>query len=102
QRAGTDAQAARRAAGREKMILWMLYSALVALVVAAAAHAVESLAKLAGYRVRWIWLGAILLTGFLSASAAVRELAPANIPAASAPSVSLGNETVVRVFAGGA
>lgn len=82
------------------MILWMLYSALVALVVAAAAHAAESLAKLAGYRVRWIWLGAILLTGFLSASAAVRELAPVNIPGASEPDATLGNATVVRVFSG--
>ena len=39
------------------MIAWMLYCAFVALIVAAAARGAEWLARLAGYRVRWIWAG---------------------------------------------
>lgn len=62
------------------MIVWMLYSALVALIVVAAARAAEWLARLAGYRVRWIWTGALALTLFLSASAAMRETRPAALP----------------------
>jgi hypothetical protein len=55
------------------MIAWMLYSAVVALVLAAAARAAEWLGRLNGYRVRWIWIGALGLTTFLSASAALRS-----------------------------
>ena len=40
------------------MIVWMLYSAVVALIVASAARAAEWLGRLAGYRIRWIWIGA--------------------------------------------
>jgi beta-lactamase regulating signal transducer with metallopeptidase domain len=54
------------------MIVWMVYSAVIALIVAIAARAVESLARVAGYRVRWIWAGALALTLFLSASAPFR------------------------------
>jgi hypothetical protein len=70
------------------IIAWMLYSALVALVVAAAARAAEWLARLAGYRVRWIWAGALALTLFLSASAALRGPGALSTAASSALDVS--------------
>src|SRR6185503_11079566 len=75
--------------GRETMIVWVCYSILIALVVAAAGRAAEWLARLSGYRVRWIWAGALALTAFLSTSALVRGLR--TTPAA--PEVSAGIET---------
>jgi bla regulator protein BlaR1 len=58
------------------MIAWMLYSVLVALTIAAAARAAEWRARLGGHRIRWIWAGALALTMFLTASAALRETEP--------------------------
>jgi beta-lactamase regulating signal transducer with metallopeptidase domain len=58
------------------MIVWMLYSALVALTIAAAARAGEWLARLGGHRIRWIWAAGLALTMFLTASAALRETKP--------------------------
>ena len=58
------------------MIAWMLYSVVVSAVVAGAARAAESLARLCGYRIRWIWLGALALAAFLSMSSAVRRFEP--------------------------
>ena len=71
------------------MIRWMLYSALVALMVAAAARAAEWLARLVGYRVRWIWAGALALTVFLSVFAALRGTGRVGLPTASAAIVDL-------------
>lgn len=58
------------------MIIWMLYSTFVALCVAVAARAAEWLARLAGFRVRWIWTGALALVLLLSASPLLRSTAP--------------------------
>ena len=58
------------------MIAWMLYSVVVSAVVAGAARAADSLARLCGYRIRWIWLGALALAAFLSVSSAVRRVEP--------------------------
>jgi beta-lactamase regulating signal transducer with metallopeptidase domain len=62
------------------MIIWMLYSVFVALIVAAAAPSAESVARFAGLRVRWIWIGALGLTVFLSAAAALRGSSSAGQP----------------------
>lgn len=59
------------------MIIWMLYSTFVALSVALAARAAEWLARLAGFRVRWIWAGALALVLLLSASPLIRRSEPA-------------------------
>jgi beta-lactamase regulating signal transducer with metallopeptidase domain len=58
------------------MIAWMLYSAVVTAIVAGAGRAAESLARVLGYRMRWIWAGALLLTAFLSVSSALRRVEP--------------------------
>ena len=79
------------------MIVWMLYGALVALVVAAAGRAAGRVARLAGYRVRWVRAGALALTAFLSASALVRETGPAAPPAAASPTT--GRNDADRVHA---
>ena len=73
------------------MIAWMLYSALVAMVLAAAAHATEWLARLVGYRVRWIWAGAMALTVFLSASAVLRGARPDALPKVSSLTIDGGD-----------
>ena len=73
------------------MIAWMLYSALVAMVLAAAAHAAEWLARLVGYRVRWIWAGAMALTVFLSASAVLRGARPDALATLSSLTIDGGN-----------
>lgn len=67
------------------MIAWMVYSVVVALVVAAAARAAEPLGRISGSRVRWIWAGAIMLTVFLSGSALVRRGGAVSATAASSP-----------------
>ena len=50
------------------MIAWLIYSALVSSLVAAAAMAVDGVARLARRPTRWIWLGAMIasvaLVGF--------------------------------------
>lgn len=71
------------------MIVWMLYSAVLALIIAVAASAAERLARLTGYRVRWIWAGALALTVFLSLSAVVRRTPVVSIPAAWSPSADV-------------
>jgi len=81
------------------MIVWMLYSALVALVVAAAGRAAERVARLAGYRVRWVWAGALALTAFISASALLRETGPAAIAAAESSTIDLGKAGDVQADA---
>jgi len=58
------------------MIAWMLYCVIVATIVAGAARAAESLARIAGYRLRWIWLAGVLLASFLSLSSAVQRFEP--------------------------
>ena len=71
------------------MILWMLYSALVAAIVAGMANAADWLARLAGYRLRWIWLGALAFTVFLSATAALRGAQSSHKPAARIAAIDL-------------
>ena len=73
------------------MIAWMLYSALVAMALAVAAHAAEWIARLVGYRVRWIWAGAIALTVFLSASAVLRGARPDALPPLSSLTMDGGD-----------
>jgi bla regulator protein BlaR1 len=58
------------------MIAWMLYSVLVATMLATAAGAAQSLARILGYRLRWIWVGALGLTTILSAGSALNRLGP--------------------------
>jgi beta-lactamase regulating signal transducer with metallopeptidase domain len=72
------------------MIIWMLYSVLVGLIVAVASRAAEWLARLAGYRVRWIWAGALALTVYLSASAARRAMASGTLATAVSTTVDVG------------
>jgi hypothetical protein len=78
------------------MISWMVYSAFIALLVAAAGRAAEWLARLAGYRVRWIWATALALTGILSASAEMRGARLLDLPAASTASTIAGRPTMQR------
>jgi TonB-dependent SusC/RagA subfamily outer membrane receptor len=70
------------------MIAWMLYCGLVAALIGLAARAAESLARAAGYRMRWVWLGALLLTSFLSTTSAVRRFGTARAAVIVAPSGS--------------
>lgn len=56
------------------MISWILYCVVVATLVASAARAADALARIIGYRVRWIWLGALGLTAYLSISSAVQRV----------------------------
>jgi hypothetical protein len=72
------------------MISWMAYSAFIALIVAAAGRAAEWLARLAGYRVRWIWVAAVALTAVLSASAQLRGARLRDLPTATAAPMDAG------------
>lgn len=76
------------------MIVWMLYSAFVALIIAAAARSAEWLARYAGLRVRWIWMGALGLTVLLSATAAFRGTRIAVPPRAEASGVDRGSASL--------
>jgi bla regulator protein blaR1 len=58
------------------MIDWMLYTAAVGLCIAAAARSAEWLARLGGYRVRFIWIGALVLSVVLPATVALRRPEP--------------------------
>jgi beta-lactamase regulating signal transducer with metallopeptidase domain len=58
------------------MIAWILYCVVVSAVVAGAARAAESLARVASYRMRWIWIGALVLTAFLSVSWGIQRFEP--------------------------
>jgi TonB family protein len=44
------------------MILWMVYSLLVAVLLSLAAHGSERVLRLNGRATRWVWLGALLLS----------------------------------------
>jgi TonB family protein len=44
------------------MILWMVYSLLVAVLLTLAAHGSERVLRLNGRATRWVWLGALLLS----------------------------------------
>jgi beta-lactamase regulating signal transducer with metallopeptidase domain len=76
------------------MIVWMLYSAFVALIIAAAARSAEWLTRFAGLRVRWIWMGALGLTVLLSAIAAFRGAKIAVPPPAEASGVDRGSASL--------
>jgi beta-lactamase regulating signal transducer with metallopeptidase domain len=78
------------------MIVWMLYSVLVALIVAAAARAADWLARLAGYSVRWVWAGALTLTVFLSASALLHGVAPASLATEGSQAIDLSDAVRTR------
>jgi hypothetical protein len=67
-----------------------VYAAVVALIVAAAARAADWLARLAGYRIRWIWAGALALTLYLSASALLPGRGDVSLAAAAIPPLDLG------------
>lgn len=56
------------------MIAWMLYSLVVGLLAAVAARSAETLARLRGYRLRWIWIGALALTVALELLSAIARL----------------------------
>jgi len=71
------------------MIIWMLSSVLVALFITAAARAAEWLARVVGYRVRWIWAGALALTLVLSVSAALRGTRTVALPVAETSALSV-------------
>jgi len=73
------------------MIAWMLYSALVALVVAASARAAEWLARLGSRGVRWVWLGGLALTMALSVSALWRGSSSKATTAAASSGIDIGD-----------
>lgn len=77
------------------MIIWMIYSTLVGLIVVAAARAAEWLARLAGYRVRWIWAVALSLTVLLSAAAALRSAGSVALATPTSP-IDLGEVRSVQ------
>jgi TonB-dependent SusC/RagA subfamily outer membrane receptor len=58
------------------MIAWMVYAALVGLLVAAAAAAMERLARLAQQPTRWVWTGATVVAIGLAAIAPYRMASP--------------------------
>lgn len=60
------------------IIAWVLYSLLVGLLLAAAAHGLEVLSGLAGRPLRWVWAGglALTLTLVLLAPLRVPDLTP--------------------------
>jgi hypothetical protein len=59
------------------ILTWMLYGALVAALVAAAAAGLEGLFRLGGIPLRFVWTGALLLTLALVALAPGRGTGPA-------------------------
>ena len=95
QTARGDAAAPRRSPGREPMISWMVYSVFIALIVAAAGRAAEWLARLAGYRVRWIWAGTLALAVTLSASAPSRTSPRLDLPAASVVATPVASQPLL-------
>jgi hypothetical protein len=79
------------------MIAWMLYTVVITIVIAAAARAVETFARAFGYRLRWIWIGAIVLGTSLAATSAVRHARDVSSPAIMIPDVpELGGTTLQR------
>jgi bla regulator protein blaR1 len=80
------------------MIVWMLFSVFVSLIVAAAARAAESLVRLTGARVRWVWLGALALSVLLAASATHRRSDGASPGPPSAGSIDLNPSGAVRLL----
>ena len=59
---------------------WLVYGAFVSLFVALGARAAESLGRLLGYPVRWVWAGALMLTVLVIGVAPFRATAPAEQP----------------------
>lgn len=59
------------------MIAWMVYSAITGTLIAVAARATDSVARLVRWPVRWGWAAAIVLTVAFSAVAPLRRPAPA-------------------------
>jgi len=57
------------------MIAWIVYGIVVGILLAIAAQAAQSLARLAGAPVRWVWTGAMLLTLSFVGLAPYRETA---------------------------
>ena len=66
------------------MIAWMMYTALVGMLLAGAAGAIDKLARLAGRPTRWIWVGAMLASIALAAVAPYRRIASPAIPVSTA------------------
>ena len=66
------------------MIAWMLYSIAVGLCAVVAARALESLLRMRRKPLRFIWVGAAILSIILAASAPLRARAPYNTSAAVA------------------
>jgi beta-lactamase regulating signal transducer with metallopeptidase domain len=56
------------------MIAWMMYTAVVGILLAGAAAAVDRLARLAGRPTRWIWIAAIVASVALAAVARYRTI----------------------------
>ena len=78
------------------MIAWMLYCTVVSAVVVGAARSAESLARLSGYRLRWIWCGALALAVFLSVSSGVARFerpAPLSVVATTRGDVASATTT---------
>lgn len=82
---------------------WMAYALLVGALVALAAHALESVCRLAGRPARWVWTGAMLLTIGLVAAAPQRapqpgvSVAPTRVVSTVA-SVEAPRQTLVERF----
>jgi TonB-dependent SusC/RagA subfamily outer membrane receptor len=75
------------------MIAWMLYSVAVALCAVVAARAVESLFRMRGIPIRFVWIGAAMLSLILATSAPVRARVAHN---GAAPGVDLSSFALVR------
>jgi bla regulator protein blaR1 len=58
------------------MIAWMLYTLVVSCLVVVGARAVEAIGRSIGYPVRWVWIGAMVLTISLAALAPLRSALP--------------------------
>jgi TonB-dependent SusC/RagA subfamily outer membrane receptor len=71
------------------MITWMLYSIAVGLCAVVAARAVESVLRMRGLPVRFVWVGAAILSIILAASAPLRARAAHNESTALADLSSL-------------
>ncbi|HEY5088134.1 MAG TPA: M56 family metallopeptidase, partial [Gemmatimonadaceae bacterium] len=64
-----------------------------------AARAAEWLARLAGYRVRWVWVAALALAVSLSVAALLRGTGPAGSPRPAAPAIDLSEAAQVQADA---
>lgn len=82
------------------MIAWLIYSALVSLLVAAAAIAVDWAARLARRATRWVWLGAMIAAVALVSFAPLRwaemPASPLVIRTVGAPAAVLAPPTALQ------